>query len=157
VYYDWKIECLEAENVYTHRWMAYLLFNNFHFRQCHLVAQVAFWAEVLPVLEQVRRILCASSMSADSLLWHFGMEGSRPVDFYEPLLDDFLSKPSPFACPRDSTPCYFSSWTSARGFLISCCVFSIAARKNPLWPFWPYSRPGACWTVPAVPDLLASP
>jgi len=26
-----------------------------------------------------------------------------------------------------------------------------------LWPFWPYSMPGACWTVPALHYLFALP
>jgi hypothetical protein len=82
--------------------MAYLLFHNFHVRHCHLVAQVAFRVEaafrakVPPVLVEVRQILCASSMSTDSLLCHFGMEGSRPFDFYQPLSGVFQSQPSPF-------------------------------------------------------------
>jgi hypothetical protein len=75
--------------------MAYLLFHNFRFPQRHLVAQVAFRAEVPPVLEEVRRFLCASSGSADSLLYHFGMEGSRPYDFCKPLPGVFPSQPSP--------------------------------------------------------------
>jgi len=29
--------------------------------------------------------------------------------------------------------------------------------KSLLWPFWPYSRQGACQTVLVVPDLLALP
>jgi hypothetical protein len=51
------------------------------------VAQVAFQvealfrAEVLPVLVEVRRFLCATRVSVDSLLCHFGMEGSHPFDF----------------------------------------------------------------------------
>ena len=94
--------CWDAENIYTHTWMAYHLFHNFRFRQCHLVAQEAFraeevfQAEVLPVLVEVRRFLCASSVSADSLLCHFGMEGSHPCDIYKPLLGVFPSQLSPF-------------------------------------------------------------
>jgi hypothetical protein len=34
---------------------------------------------------EVRWFLCTSSVSADSLLCHFGMEGSRLIDFYRPL------------------------------------------------------------------------
>ena len=34
-------------------------------------------------------------------------------------------------CLGNWTPRFFSSRTSARGFLISCCVSSIAARENP--------------------------
>jgi len=54
--------------------MAYLLIHNFHFRQCRLVTQQAFWeevafrAEVVLDLVEVHRILCASSMSADLFL-----------------------------------------------------------------------------------------
>jgi hypothetical protein len=75
--------------------MAYLLFHLFRFRQRHLVAQVAFRAEVPPVLEEVLRFLCTSSGSPDSLVYHFGMEGSRPYDFCKPLPGVFPSQPSP--------------------------------------------------------------
>jgi len=34
------------------------------------------------------------------------------------------------SCPGNTTPRFFSSWTSARGLLISWCLSSIAARKN---------------------------
>ena len=34
---------------------------------------------------------------------------------------------------------------------------SIEPREKPFWSFWPYSTPGACRTVPAVPNLLALP
>ena len=34
-------------------------------------------------------------------------------------------------CQANSTPRFFSSQTSARGFFISCCVCSIAVRGNP--------------------------
>jgi len=95
-----------VENVYTHNWMAYLRFHNFRFRQCHLVAQVAFWgevaflAEVRQVLVGVWQFLCASSVSADSLLYYFGMDGSWPCDFYKPLPGVFLSLPSTFYAPE---------------------------------------------------------
>jgi hypothetical protein len=45
-------------------------------------AEIAFCAEVRPVLVEERRFLYASSVSADSFLYHFGMYGSRPYDFY---------------------------------------------------------------------------
>jgi len=35
------------------------------------------------------------------------------------------------SCPGNSTPCFFSPQISARGFLICCCVSSIAAHENP--------------------------
>jgi len=59
------------ENVNTHTWMAYLQYDNVHFHQRQLVAQVAFRAEVAframvpPVVVDVRRFPCTSSVSAD--------------------------------------------------------------------------------------------
>jgi len=88
--YAWKIQYWEEENVNTHTWMAYLQFHNFPFPSGHQVAQeafraeVAFLVEVQPVLVEVRRIHSASSVSADSLPCHFGMEGSSQYDFYKP-------------------------------------------------------------------------
>jgi len=93
--YDWKIEYLEVENAYTHTWMAYLLFHNCRFPQRHLGVQVAFRAEMPPVLEEVLRFLCTSSGSPDFLLHHCGMQGSRPNDFCKPLPGVFPSQPSP--------------------------------------------------------------
>ena len=55
---------------------------------------MAFWAEVALVVEEVHLCLCASSVSAESLLCHFGKEGSRLFDFHEPLPGDILSQPS---------------------------------------------------------------
>jgi hypothetical protein len=75
--------------------MAYLLFHLFRFPQRHLVTQVAFRAEVPPVLEERWWFLCASSGSPDSLLYHFGMEGSWPSDFCKLLPGVFPSQPSP--------------------------------------------------------------
>jgi len=45
---------------------------------------------------EMHEFLCASSVSADSLLNHFSMEGSWPYDFYKPLPGVILSQPSPF-------------------------------------------------------------
>jgi hypothetical protein len=101
MHYDWKIEYWDTENVYTHTWMAYLLFDNCHVRHCHLVAQVALrveaacWAEVPLVVVEVCQFLYTSSMSADSSLCHFGKECSRLFDFYTALPGVFLSQPSP--------------------------------------------------------------
>jgi len=61
------------------------------------------------------------------------------------------------SCPRHTTPRFYSSRTSACGFMISCCVSSIAARKTLLQLFWLYSRSDACRTVQAVPDLFVLP
>jgi hypothetical protein len=90
------MECLEVENAFTHTWMAYLPFHNFRFLQCYLVAEGAFWAEVPPILVEMRRFLCTSSESANSLVYHFGMEGSLPYDFCKQLPDVIPSQPLPF-------------------------------------------------------------
>jgi hypothetical protein len=58
--------------------------------------EAVFRTEVPPVLVELWRFLCASSVTADSWLCHFGMEGSRQFDFYKPLPGVFLSQPSPF-------------------------------------------------------------
>jgi hypothetical protein len=58
--------------------------------------EAAFREEMPPVLVEVQRFLCACSLSADSLLCHFAMEGSRLLDSYKPLPGVFLSQPSPF-------------------------------------------------------------
>jgi len=157
MHYDWKIECLEVENAYTHTWMAYLLFHHTPFTQGHLVAQVACRAAVPPVLEEVWRFLCPSSRSPNSLLYHFGMEGSRSYDFCKQLSGVFPFQPS--LSDAQETQLLASSLPGLRLEVSSLVVaFPLLRRaKTRLWPFSPYSRQGGCWTVPAVPDLLASP
>ena len=99
---DWNIECWDAKNVYTHTWMAYHLFHNLYLRQCHLVVQeafqseVAFQAEVLPVVVEVCRSLCASRVCADISLYYFRREDSHLCDCYKPLPGVFPLPPSPF-------------------------------------------------------------
>jgi len=101
MHYECQIECVEVESVYTDTWVAYLRFHDVHFRRYRLVAQVAFGADVAfravvpPVLVHVRWFLCSWNMSVDSLLYHFGMEGSRPCAIYKPLPVVFLSQPLP--------------------------------------------------------------
>jgi len=79
---DWKIERWEAEYVYTHIHVADHLFRSSH---SHQMVQVAFWAKVAPILVKVDLCLCVSSGSVNSLLCHFGKEGSHLFDFDEPL------------------------------------------------------------------------
>jgi hypothetical protein len=146
-----------VENAYTHTWMAYLLFHNFRCSQRHLVAQVAFRAEVPPVLKEARRFLFTFSGSPDSLLCHFGMEGSRPYDFCKPLPGVFPSQPS--RSDAQETQLLSSSLLRLwREVSKSIVLFPRWRRaKCRLEPYSPYSQPGACRTVPAVPDLLTSP
>jgi len=93
---DWKIEHWEEEYVYTHIQVAHLPIRNFELLHCHQPAQVVFHAEVALDLEGVHLFLCASSVSADSLLCHFGQEGSSLSDLHEALPGVFPSQPSPF-------------------------------------------------------------
>jgi hypothetical protein len=61
----------------------------------HLLAQVAFWAEVVPVMVQVPLCHCSSSVSEYFLWGHLGEEDSRPFDFCEPLLGVVRFQPAP--------------------------------------------------------------
>ena len=47
-------------------------------------------------LEQMHPFLCASSVSVDSSLCHFGKEGSCQLDFHKPLLGVVPLQLSPF-------------------------------------------------------------
>jgi hypothetical protein len=76
-----KIERWEAEYVYTHMRVANRLFWSTH---CDQMQQAAFWAEVAPIMVEVHRYLCASSVPQDYFPCHFGKERSRPCDFCEP-------------------------------------------------------------------------
>jgi hypothetical protein len=46
-------------------------------------------------LQEVHLVLCISSVAADSLQCHFGMDGSRTFSYDEALLGLFVSQPSP--------------------------------------------------------------
>jgi len=72
--------------------------------------------------------------------------------------------PVSFSCslhlfvPRKLNTPLLLFWDLGVRFLWSGIVFPLSwSAKTLFWPFWPYSRPGACQTVPAVPDLLALP
>jgi len=93
---DWKIEQWEGKYVYTHIRVGHLPFRSTDFPHYHQVAQVAFPVEMAPVLVEVHASLCASSLSVDALLCHFGKEGSCPCDFHKQLPVVYLSQPSPF-------------------------------------------------------------
>jgi len=103
---DWQIERREARNVYTHIRVAHLLFRCFELSHYHSVAQVEFRALVAPVVVVVHPFLCTSCESVDSLLCHLGKEGSRPLDFPEPLPGVFLSQPSPCYAWQTQCPAY---------------------------------------------------
>jgi len=154
---DWKIEPREAGNVDTHIRVAHLLFRSFELSHCHQVARVAFQASVVLVVVEVHQFLCASSESVDSLLCHFGKEGSRPFDFPEPLLGVFLSQPSPCYAQETQHPAssLLELWRVVSWIFVACSQLWLV--KTLPSPFRPYSRQDACLTIQAVPDLLVLP
>jgi len=88
---DWKIERREEKYVYTHIRVAHILFRMGELPHLYRVEQVAFWVDVASVrvsavgvaLVEVLPCLSISSVSGDTVLRHFGKEGSRPSDFPE--------------------------------------------------------------------------
>jgi hypothetical protein len=139
--------------------------------------QVAFWAEMASAQEsalewaletavesavligwaEVRLYLCVSSVPPDFMRCNFTKEDIRPFDFDEALLRVLLLQPS--TCYAHETQHPGSSFLRLRCEVsLSDTEFPLLRRaKIRLWPFWPYSMPGACWTVRAVRDLLALP
>jgi hypothetical protein len=99
------------------------------------VVQVAFQAEVQPVLEEVRRFLCASSGPTHSLLYHVGIEGSRLYDFCKPLPGVFPSQRSP--SDAQETRLLTSSLLGLRRDVSQLVVaFPLLQRaKTCFWPF----------------------
>jgi len=133
--------------------------------KCYWLGRVACLAEVEWTLEsalcvgrvEVHLFLCVSSVSAESVRCHFGKEGSWTFGFDESLPGVFVSQPSPLCAQETEHP---TSFLLGRRRVVSLWDISFPQTwrtKSLLWPFWPYSTPGACRTVPAVPDLLALP
>jgi hypothetical protein len=73
------------------------------------------------------------------------------------LPDVIPSQPSPFDAQEIQ---FLESWVLKIWCEDSWWVIAsplLQRAKTSHWPFSPYSRQGACQTVPAVHDLLASP
>ena len=106
-------------------------------------------------LVDVPLCLFASSVSGDSVVCHFGKEGSCPCDVNEQYPGVFLSQLSHFYAPE--TPLTACSLLGLRHkvSLSGIAFFLLHHAKTLLWPFWPYSIQGACQTVLAVPYLFA--
>jgi len=154
---DWTIKRWEVEYVYTPLWVAHLLFQSFEFSHFHQMAQVAFWAEVAPVLVDMDPFLCTLSLSVDSLLCHFGKAGSQPFGVHKPLPGVLLSQHSP--CYDRETQ-HLASCLLGLPQKVSLLVvtFHLLRRaKTILWPFWPYSRQDRFRTIQAVRDVLVVP
>ena len=59
-------------------------------------------------------------------------QGRQPSVWFSPIIAGCVSStPFTILCPGNTIIHFFSSQTSAQGFLICCSVSSIAARKNP--------------------------
>jgi len=78
---------------------------------------------------------CTLAFAPPACLWIFAVpfwQGMQPSVWFSRTFAGCLSIAAfTLLCPGNSTLRFFSSRTSARGFLISCCISSIAARENP--------------------------
>ena len=61
----------------------------------------------------------------------FGQERQQSVWFLRTIAGCRSIAAITLLCRWNSTTLFFSSWTSAQGFLSSCCVSCIAAHENP--------------------------
>ena len=162
---DWIIEHWEEEYIYIHIWVARLRFQQRELPQCLWVAQFAFWVEVVSVLVSAVRVilvdmhLClhTSSVSADSLLCHLGKEGSHQVNCHEPEPGVMLLRPYHWYAQETQLPASSLCEHHCEVCLSNNAFPLLWGAKTLVWPFWPYSMQGACWTVLAVPDLLTLP
>jgi len=154
---DWVIECWKAEYVFTHIQVAHLRFQNFELPHYHQGARVAFQAGVALAQVDVHLFHCASQMSAESMLWHDGNEGSHPGDFHKPLLGVSAIPVFTVLCPANSTPHLFSSRSLAWNSFSGVAFPLVWQSKTLLWPFCLDSIPGVCRTGLCVLDLLGLP
>jgi len=162
---DWNIEHCEEEYVYTHIWVAHLRFRISALPHCYWMEHLAFRVNVASVLVPAAKVVlvevhvcrCISSVSGDSVQCHFCKEGSHLSDFPKAMWGAYPALPSHCIALQTQLPT-----SSLLGFPPKVSWFAVdypllRCATTPLWPFWPYSRPGACQTVLAVPDLLALP
>jgi len=161
-FHDWKIELWDGEQVYIHICLADLGRRNVGSDFCHRMVHEAFRVDVALVLasavsvrlQEVRLCISAYSVSVDSLRCHFGKEGSRQIDFHQPLPLVVLMQPSPF-CAKQIPPIAASLPGLLCEFASSGGVFHLSLHATTLLsPFLPYSRGGACLTVLVVPTSL---
>jgi len=140
-------------------------FQQVELKKCYRLARVACLAEVELAMEsalcvgrvEMHLFLCVSTVSAESLWCHFGKEGSQTFGFDEALPGVFVSHPSHFCAQETQHPTSFLLRPRRVVSLWDISFPQFLRAKGLVKPFWPYSTPGACRTVPAVPDFLALP
>jgi len=162
---EWLVQHREEMNVSMHMWLPYWGFGNIELHNCYQFGRLACWAEEPTALESAVCIgqveehlfICITSMSADSVGCYFGKKDIRLCGFDETSHGVFQLHPLPIYAqePQHTTSSLFGSRHEVSWSDIACALLQRA--KTSLWPLWPYLRPGACWTVPAVADLLAFP
>jgi len=132
MYNDWNIEHWKLEYTYTHIWVVHRLFQCFDFAYCE---SVAFQAEMALAVVEVHLCLCVSSVTADSLLCHFGKQGNHSFDFHYSMPNVFILPPSPLYAQE--TQLRASSLLGLRHE-----VFWLGGAFHPLWRvktlLWPF-------------------
>jgi hypothetical protein len=136
------------EEKYAHM---YIRPTNWWFREvdhqkCYQLRRVVFRAVVASPLEsalesaldsavclswaEVYLFLCVSSASVDTLWCNFGQKGIWGLWFWRSIAGCLAITAFTLLCPGNSTPCFFSCRTSARGFLNHYFFSSTVAREN---------------------------
>jgi len=129
------------------------------------VAQVVFRAKVVLVLRsavwgslvQVHASHCASSVSLDSLPSSFINKDSHPIGFHKQWPADVLLQASHSYAPDSQLSPSSHQELRHKDAWSGITISMLRHAQTHLWPSWHNSRQRICWTVLAVPDLLALP
>jgi len=139
MHHHWKIEHWEEEYEYTHIRVAHLRFRIDQLPHCHCVEHMG----VSGGCGVGSGVGCLSSSGGGApvalrlqLVWGFcamsSGQGRQPSIWFSRSIAGCHSIAAfTFLCPGNSTHCFFSSRTLARGCLIRNCVSPIVARENP--------------------------
>jgi len=165
MYQEWKIEHCDEEYAYTHIRVSHIQFRIRELPHCYRMEHVEFRVDVASVLGlavcvamlDVHLCHCVSSVSGDSVLCHFGKERSHLSDFPEVWPGVFPSQPSHVYAQETQLPVSSLRRLQPEVPWLEIGFPLLQSAKTPLWPLWPYSKPGTCQTVLAVPNLLALP
>jgi len=131
-------------------------------RRCCFSQSSHLWFEVLPDMSAAlpdlpaaipnipRLVVSAPRLLASDPSFSEGWQECPRRVRYSPEIDA-----SSFTC---HIPWYPPGGFQRLKYILLMTAFPVLRHaKTLLWPFWPFSRPGTCRTVPAVPDLLALP